>query len=245
MTETALRPLSTLPAEPPLSRGIQRAVAVSLVLAGVLNGGLQYVDHLTAGDGEQRELITWGLAHHTAYQAIWFGVMLSSVLLLLGFLGLAQVTRWHVPRLTAVAAALTVWGMWGFGNVLAGTYVAQVVTPDLFGVDDAVTLIDEGYLKDWGMIAGSLAPHLIGSFFGIFLLAIACWRSGLPRVPAALLIAFLVWDFGFSPVGLLEPHLLLLVSLVWFGVFVGRMPRETWLGRTTQVAGEGSGILRP
>ncbi len=145
-------------AVPPLSGLIQRGVAACLILGGLLNGGLQYVDHLTAGDGEQRELISWGVAHHAAYQALWFGVLLSSVFLLLGFLGLAQLTRWHTPRLTVAATLLMVWGMWGFSNVLAGTYVAQVVTPDLFGVDDAVSLIEDGYLKDWGMIAGSLAP---------------------------------------------------------------------------------------
>ena len=217
---------------PPLSGLIKRGVAGCLILAGLLNGGLQYVDHLMAGSGEQREMITWGLAHHSIYQAVWFGVLVSSVLLLLGFLGLAQLTRWHTPRLTIVATLLVVWGMWGFGNVLAGTYIAQVLTPDVFGVDTAVKLIEDGYLKDWGMIAGSLAPHLIGSFFGVILLAVACWRSGLPRVPSALLVLFLVWDFMFTPVGFLEPHLLLMVALVWFGIEVARMPHARWLGRT-------------
>ncbi len=228
---------------PPLSVAIRRAVAASLILAGLLNGGLQYVDHLTAGDDEQRELITWGLAHHGIYQAVWFGVMLSSIFLLLGFLGLAQITRWHTPRLTFVATGLTVWGMWGFGNVLAGTYVAQVITPDLQGVDPAVKLIEDGYLKDWGMIAGSLAPHLIGSFFGILLLAIACWRSGFGRWPAVLLIAFLMWDFLLVPVGPLEPHLLLLVALVWFGAKVARMPHREWLGERATSGAVGSAIL--
>lgn len=218
-------------AAPPLSRAVQRAVGASLVLAGVLNGGLQYVDHLAAGDGDRRELIVWGLEHHAAYQALWFGAMMSSIFLLMGFLGLAQVTRWHTPRLTAVATLLTIWGMWGFGNVLSGTYVAQVVTARTLGADDAVTLIEDGYLQDWGMIAGSLAPHLLGSFFGILLLAVACWRAGLPRVPAALLVVFLLWDFLLTPVGVFEPHLLLLVALGWLGVVVLRMPQDRWLGR--------------
>jgi hypothetical protein len=200
-------------------------------MAGLLNGGLQYVEHLLVGDGGKREQLAWGLQHNSLQQALWFGVMLSSIFLLLGFLGLAQVTRWHTPRLTAVATLLTVWGMWGFGNVLAGTYVAQVIAPALFGVDAAVKLINEGYLKDPGMIAASLAPHLIGSFSGVLLLSIACWRSGFPRVPAVLLIVFLVWDFGLSPVGILEPHLLLMVALTWFGVTVARMPHRQWLGQ--------------
>jgi hypothetical protein len=231
MTTTVFNHSETRQQVPPWSRSIQRVVGISLVLGGLLNGGLQYVDHLTAGDGERRELIVYGMEHHAAQQAVWFGVMQSSLFLLIGFLGLAQVTRWHAPRLTAAAALLTVWGMWGFGNVLAGTYVAQVVTPDLFGADDAVTLIEDGYLQDWGMIAGSLAPHLIGSFFGVLLLAIACWRSGFPRVPVVLLVVFLLWDFMLTPVGILEPHLVLLVALVWLGVGVLRLPHARWLGR--------------
>ena len=233
MTQTTLTPPITASTAPPLSRSTRRGVGICLVLAGLLNGGLQYVDHLAAGDGGRREQMVWGLEHHTLYQAIWFGAMLSSIFLLLGFLGLAQITRWHTPKVTVVATLLTVWGMWGFGNVLAGTYVGQVVTPDVLGPDAGVILIEDGYLKDWGMIASSLAPHLIGSFFGVLLLAIACWRSGLPRVPSALIVVFLLWDFLLSPVGLFEPHLLEMVALAWLGVTVIRMPHEQWLGGRT------------
>ena len=231
MTTTTSPDTATDVTSPPLSRTIQRTVGISLVLAGLLNGGLQYVDHVTAGNGERDAQMAYGLEHHALYQAVWFGAMASSIFLLLGFLGLAQLTRWHTPRLTVVATPLAVWGMWGFGNVLAGTYIAQVITPDVLGVDSGVSLIEDGYLEDWGMIAGSLAPHLIGSFFGILLLAVACWRSGFPRVPVALLIVFLVWDFALTPVGPLEPHLLLMVALVWLGAYVARLPHSRWLGR--------------
>ncbi|KAA1419753.1 hypothetical protein FE697_017740 [Mumia zhuanghuii] len=232
MTDTTLSTVGTVRPVPPLSRAIQLGVATCLILGGLLNGGLQYADHLLAGDPERRELLVWGLEHHAVYQAVWFGVMLSSVCLLLGLLGLAQITRWRAPRLTAVATVLTVLGMWGFGNVLAGTYVAHVVVPDVLGVDAAVTLVEDGYLKDWGMVAGSLVPHLVGSFFGVLLLAVACWRAGLPKVPAVLLIVFLVWDFALSPIGIVEPHVLLLVALVWLGVAVARMPQREWLGQS-------------
>ena len=212
------------PSAPPLSRSVRLAAGTSLVLAGLLNGGLQYVDHLTAGSGDQADMLAWGLAHSGVYRAVWTGIMLSSVFLLLGFLGLAQVARWRAPRLTAVAAVLTTWGMAGFANVLAGSYVANVVAPEVLGVEGAVRLVDEGYLSDWGMTVGALVPHLVGSFLGILLLVVAGWHSALPRVPLALLAGFLVWDFALAPVGVLEPHLLLLVALVWLGVFVLRMP---------------------
>jgi len=229
MTPSTLTTMTV--AAPPFSRAVQRVVAGCLVLAGLLNGGLQYLDYLVIGDGERAEIISSGLEQHSLYQALWFGVWLSSIFLLIGFLGLAQITRWRTPRLTAVATVLTVWGMWGFGNVLAGTYIGQVVAPKVLDVNSAVTLIDDGFLKDWGMIAGSLVPHLLGSFFGILLLAIACWRSGLPRVAALLLIGFLVWDFALTPIGPVEPHLLLMIALGWLGVAVAKMPHERWLGQ--------------
>jgi hypothetical protein len=46
----------------------------------------------------------------------------------------------------------------------------------------------------------------------------------------ALLIGFLLWDFLLPPVGPLEAHVLLLISLAWLGVHVIRMPQSTWLG---------------
>lgn len=215
---------------PPYSRLVQVTVAGALVLAGLLNGGLQYATHLAAGDLDRAEYIAWGMAHPGLYRTEQFGLMVSAPLLLLGFLGLAHLTRWTAPRLTLVATILTVWGMWGFGNVLATGYAAQVVAADTLGVDAAVRLIEAGYLADGGITAGALVPHLVGSFLGLLLLALACWRSGrLPRVPVVLLVAFLVWDFLLPPVGPLEAHLLLAAALVWLGIAVGRLPHSRWL----------------
>ena len=53
-----------------------------------------------------------------------------------------------------------------------------------------------------------------------------------PEVPLALLVAFLVWDFPLPSAGPLEPHLLLMVALVWLGVHLLRMPHRVWLGAT-------------
>ena len=75
----------------------------------------------------------------------------------------------------------------------------------------------------------ALLPHLVGSFVGVLLLALAGLRSAsLPKVPLVLLIVFLVWDFLLPSVGPLEPHLLLAVALVWLGVAVLRMPQLEW-----------------
>ena len=79
------------------------------------------------------------------------------------------------------------------------------------------------------------SPLLIGSAIAAFastiLLAVACWRSGrLPRVPLALLVTFLVWDFLLPAAPPLQPHVLLFVSLAWLGVHVARMGDASWAG---------------
>ena len=153
--------------------------------------------------------------------------MLSTLFLPLGLLAIAQVTRWHTPRLSAVGALLTIWGMWGFTNVIALGYGAGTVGPGL----DAAVALNEGYVDHLGVMVTALAPHLIGSFLGLILLSAAAWRSRVfPKVPLALLVVFLVWDFTLPSSGPFEPHLLLMVALVWLGVHLMRMPHRTWLG---------------
>ena len=168
--------------------------------------------------------------HPGPHQAEQAALVASMFFLPLGLLGLAHLTRWAAPRLTAVALGLVLWGMWGFHNVVALGYGAGSVAPDAIGVDAAVDL-NESYLDHLGVTLTALVPHLLGSFLGLLLLTLACWRSGrFPRVPLLLLAGFLVWDFMLAPVGPLEPHLLLAVSLGWLGVHVLRMPVGTWSG---------------
>lgn len=128
----------------------------------------------------------------------------------------------------------------GFANVIALGYAAGSVGPGAIGVDASVQLND-GFLEHPGVLASALFPHLIGSFFGVLLLSIACWRSGVfPKVPLALLVAFLVWDFTLPSAGPLEPHLLLMVALVWLGVHLIRMPQRIWHGGSPSGQAPGS-----
>lgn len=214
---------------PPLSRTIQIGLGACLILAGLTNGLGQYVGELLMPELDDFSAqIRWGAEHpglHGAEQAL---LLVSMMFLPLGFFGLAQVTRWAAPRLTAVGVALTAWGLWGFHNVVALGYAAGTVAPSAIGVDHAVEL-NEGYLDHVGTAVMALFPHLLGSFFGLLLVAGAGLRSrALPRVPLVLLMAFLVWDFLLPAFGPLEPHLLLTVSLVWLGVHVTRMAPEVW-----------------
>lgn len=227
---TTLDTTTTSTTSPPLSRAIQWGVGLCLVLGGVLNGGAQYAGEMFTGGQETfGDQIRWGIDHPAIHQSEQLALVLSMLVLPLGLLGLAQVTRWSAPRLTVVATLLMLVGMWGFQNVIALGYAAGSVAPGSIGIDDAVELNDE-LVEHTGVLVSALFPHLIGSFLGLLLLSIACWRSGLfPKIPLVALIAFLVWDFTLPSIGALEPHALLLVALVWLGIRVIRMPRRTWL----------------
>jgi hypothetical protein len=155
----------------------------------------------------------------------------SSLFMPLGLLAIAQVTRWRARRLTLLAVPLVLWGMWGFHNILAIGYITGTAAPQIIGLDAAVTL-NEDMVSDPGAAVLGLLPHLLGSFFGILLLTIAAWRSGVfPRAACAMVVAFLLWDFLLPPVGPLEAHLLLFVGWTWIGVSLLRMSPSEWSGR--------------
>jgi hypothetical protein len=221
------------PDRAPLSRSIQIVVGVSLLAAGLTNGLAQYLGQVLMPPLDDfTDQIRWGAEHPTVHVAEQTALLVSMLVLPIGLIGLAQLTRWGAPRLTAVATVLFVWGMWGFHNVVALGYAAGTVGPDAIGVDAAATL-NEAYLGHTGIMVTALLPHLVGSFFGLLLLAVAGWRGRtLPRIPLVLLVAFLIWDFGLPASGPFEPHLLLAIALGWLGVHVIRMPLSHWRGRT-------------
>ncbi len=214
---------------PPLSRAARIGAGVCLIAAGVTNGLGQYVGELLMPELEDFSAqIRWGVDHPGVHTAEQTALLVSMLVLPLGLLGLAHVTRWSAPRLTVVGLVLTLWGMWGFHNVVALGYAAGTVGPGAVGTDAAVAL-NEGYLDHVGTALMALLPHLVGSFLGLILLAVAGFRSpSLPRVPLVLLVGFLVWDFLLPAAGPLETHLLLAISLGWLGVALLRMPQAEW-----------------
>ena len=89
--------------------------------------------------------------------------LVSLLVLPVGILGIAQVARWHRPRLTAVALVLSLWGMWGFHTVLALWLGAASVAPGVVGVDAAVQL-EDAYGSDTAVLrrrAGSAPARLV------------------------------------------------------------------------------------
>ena len=229
MTATVADPPRT--ASHPTPR-LKTVAGISLVLAGLTNGLPQYlVELVTGGHADFGDQIRWSVDHRGVHVAEQLTILLSSLLMPIGLLGLAWVAHHTVRRLTAVATVLVVWGMWGFHNVLAMGYVSGTVAPEVVGVDAAVRLND-GLVEDPGVLVTALLPHLLGSFLGLLLLAAACWRSGaFPRTPLVLMVAFLVWDFALPADPPFEPHLLLVVAWCWLGMHLVRMPSAVWRGR--------------
>lgn len=223
-------------AAPPFSRALRIVAGLCLVAAGLLNGLPQFLVTLVSGDLSFSEQIAWAAEHPMVHGLEQTALVASSLVMLIGLLGVAQVCRFGAPVLTAIATPLVVWGMWGFGNVLAMGYVSGTVAPDVLSVDRAVALND-GLSSHPGVVAVALVPHLIGSFLGLVLLSAAIWRSrAFPRATAVLLVAFLVWDFGLPAVGPVDAHVLLVVAWVWMGVHLLRMPDAVWRGATPGTA---------
>jgi len=223
-------PLTLPSAAPPWSRALRRAAGVCLILAGLLNGLPQFVMSFLAPDLIFSEAIRWGAEHSLAFRVEQTALMASSLFMPLGLLGVAHVTRFRAPRLTAVALPLVLWGMWGFANVLAMSYVAGTVAPAALSVDQAVSL-NEGYGADPGAVVMALVPHLVGSFLGLVLLAVAIWRSGaFPRATAVLLLAFLVWDFLLGSLVPVDSGILLVLAWGWMGLHLLRMDDDAWRG---------------
>jgi hypothetical protein len=220
-------------AAPPFSRALRIAAGVCLIAGALLNGLPQLVVHVLSGDLSFDEQIAWGAQHPTAHALEQTALVLSSLVMPVGLLGIAHVTRFHARVLTAIATPLVLWGMWGFANVLAMGYVTGTVAPSVLSVEQAVQL-NEGLGETPGVLVTALLPHLVGSFLGLLLLAVAAWRSGaFPRTAAALLVGFLVWDFLLPPLGPVDAHVLLLVAWVWFGVRLLRLPQAVWRGAPT------------
>lgn len=226
-TSTAPAPVAPVP---PFSTALRVAAGVCLVAAALLNGLSQAAGHLLTGDLSFSEQIAWGAEHSLVHGLEQTALVVSGLVMPLGLLGVAHVTRFRAPVLTAVAAPLVIWGMWGFGNVLAMGYVAGTVAPTVLDVESAVVLND-GLGGHPGVIATALVPHLIGSFLGLILLSVAAWRSrAFPRSAAALLVAFLIWDFLLPPLGPVDPHLLLVLAWGRLGLHLIRMPDAVWRG---------------
>lgn len=215
---------------PPFSRSLRIFAGASLALAGVLNGASQYASYLLGKRSNQfADHVVWAQAHPTAALLEQLALLASMLFVTFGILGIAHVCRWRAPRWTAAGTPLALWGMWGFHTILAvGFLLSTLATRAPAETAQFAAAVDAG--PPFAALLMALGPHMVGSFLGLLLLSVAWMRAGLPRAPAIILIAFLVWDFVLPPVGPLEPHVLLVVAWGWMGIHLIRMPDAVWRG---------------
>jgi hypothetical protein len=184
-----------------------RATAVCLVLAPALEVAEQLVSPLT-GHGTAADLAAID-AHQAAFvTSVLLGV-LATATFVPAFLGLATACLQHSARTARAGAALAVLSLMGFFAVRMVQGVQLQLVKE--GVDRATAakLVDHVASNPVGGVI--LAAFLGGSILGLALLAVAAWRTGLPKVAVVAFGVFPVLDLVLpSHLGTIASHLVLL-----------------------------------
>ena len=104
MTTLDATPTPTLAtAAPPFSRALRIVAGLSLIVAGLLNGLPQAVVAALTGDLSFGEQIAWGAEHPLVQGLEQTALVVSSLVMPLGLLAIAHVSRFRAPVLTAIA----------------------------------------------------------------------------------------------------------------------------------------------
>ena len=93
---------------PPFSRALRLVAGLSLVAAGLLNGLPQAVVAAITGDLSFDQQIAWGADHPLIHGLEQAALVVSSLVMPLGLLGIAHVSRFRAPVLTAIATPLVI-----------------------------------------------------------------------------------------------------------------------------------------
>ena len=179
------------PPEYPVPRSQRWPVAVVLVLGGAL----QLAEFLLEPEqSDSASRVQWWLAHGTRLQLSQALGLVAVLLLLIGVTVLWRLTRTDSRRLSAGALLLTASAMVGLAAVhgveLAAYWAAQGA-----GQPAAVSILDVSSPGIAGIVG--FVMFLPAAVIGNLLMAAALWRSRyVPRVVAALLVAFVVLDFA-------------------------------------------------
>jgi hypothetical protein len=177
-------------------------------------------------------------AHQGVFVASVLIGLLGTVLYLPAYLGLAARTASRSPRLAVAGGLLCGFGMVAFGGVRMVSALELQTVREPWGPAAAGRAIDA--LGSSPVMGAVLAAFLLGLAIGYPLLAVSCWRAGLPRAAATWwavmpFVAFFVDDNHW---GNLATHTLLLGSLVWIAraLMTAGLPSRALL-RTRTVAG--------
>jgi hypothetical protein len=167
---------------------------------------------------------------------------LAQLPFLAGVLGIGHLLRGRAPILSNVGTSLAVLGAFGHsvGGGLAMAYLAMAADEQHWVAHAAVMENIES-----GPAVAFMAMGLLGTVFGILLLAIGLWRAKVaPRWVAPFLAAFLVVAFAGSAVSDRAEQLSLVLYLPAFAalaVTVWRSPIESW--RSGVDGGVRTGVL--
>jgi hypothetical protein len=141
--------------------------------------------------------------------------LVATILFLPGFLGIAQVCRARSPKVAGAAGWLLAFSMAGFVAVRLGQAVELATVTTHADRATVATAIDHAGNNAIG--APILVMFLGGALVGLVLMAVAGWRTGLPKVACVLLAVFQPVDAALPehpfPLGVVS-HLLLLAALL-------------------------------
>ena len=160
-------------------------------------------------------------AHRGLFVASVVAGLAATMLFVPAFLGLARATVASSPVAARIGGGVAVVSMMGFAGVRGIQAVLFETVRRAMPAKSAAALIDGVPQNTIGAVV--LAAFLGGSVIGTIALAVAAWRAGLPRVPAALLVAFPFVDLAAGGhIGTVVSHVVLLVALAWLAAALSR-----------------------
>jgi hypothetical protein len=198
-----------------------RAAAACLVAAPALEVLEQVLSPLT---GRSTAADMAAIEHHQGafLTSVLIGIV-ATALLVPAFAGLGSACLGRTPRLARAGTGIVVLSMMGFFAVRMAQGMQLQLVRNHVDRHTAATLVDD--LAGNPLGGTILAAFLVGSIVGLVLLAVATWRTGMPRPAAVALAIFPFADLALQGhVGTIAAHLLLLGATSWFAVALLRTP---------------------
>ncbi len=216
----------------------RRTAIVGLVVGSGLNLGEGVVGGV-AGDGSGvAEFMSTGEKHPHAFLAAGVMGTLAVPFMVLGFLAMAHVVRPRMPRLAAASSVLG----YAFGFGFFGLHIASMVQYVAIAQPNRAAMIDLMEAAQSHPAVGLLVvvPFLLGALGTVVLSSIGMLRTRVvSRGIPALLLVFLVLDFGPFPTGPVDPHWLFVAASLWLAWHVRGLSDTQWW-RGTESAGASS-----
>jgi hypothetical protein len=188
-----------------------RLVALSLLLAPLLEIVEAVLSPLR--DSTTTADITAIAAHEARFTISVLAGISATALYVPAFLGIGYVTADRSRRLTTVATSLLILAMLGFAGVRMGQAVELAAVHQHTAPAVAGALLDATAGTAPGVVL--MVLFLLGSTLGLWLLAVALWRSrAVARAAALAVAAFPLIDLGLKGhVATIASHVVLLAGL--------------------------------